>query len=295
MGLMPIETRTSENEKNGQGLNAPYSSVRGGANRYAWFIYLACCVAAGILPAHVAWGQPDPNGRQVRRTPQSRATAPAGLALSADLTRRLWESRISLPDPNEDSDTREDLKNLIAQVRSLKFESNEATPAFSSPDETEAPVVSHRGDRVAGPQPDNTTRPAPAAMPQANPGKTPEPMTLEKLNGLLQDPEHTRHPLEVAELLFLSGHPVEATGFYEKALAQTAHDDPATRTDRAWILFQLGNCLRQTDMARARDMYLKLITEFPNSPWTELAKAHGRLIAWYLAAKPQQLLAPQTE
>jgi uncharacterized protein with HEPN domain len=43
-------------------------------------------------------------------------------------------------------------------------------------------------------------------------------------------------------------------------------------------------------MARAKDMYMKLVSEYPASPWTELAKAHGRLITWYQTAKPQQFM-----
>ena len=108
----------------------------------------------------------------------------------------------------------------------------------------------------------------------------------------MKDPNEVHDPLEMAELLFLSGRQTEATVFYEKALALTQPNDPATESDRAWILFQLGNCLRQTDMARARDMYMRLVSEYPGSPWTELAKAHGRLITWYQNARPEQLMAP---
>ena len=76
----------------------------------------------------------------------------------------------------------------------------------------------------------------------------------------------------------------------EKALARTLPNDSSMENDRAWILFQLGNCLRQTDMTKARDMYMKLISQYPSSPWTELAKVHGRLISWYQSAKPEQLM-----
>jgi hypothetical protein len=114
------------------------------------------------------------------------------------------------------------------------------------------------------------------------------PSALKQLERLMLDPNQVSDPLEMAELLFLGGRTAEAAVFYEKALASLASSDPMHSEDRAWILFQLGNCLRETDMARARDTYMKLVSQYPSSPWTELAKAHGRLITWYQSAKPEQ-------
>ena len=65
--------------------------------------------------------------------------------------------------------------------------------------------------------------------------------------------------------------------------------DPSYDADRAWILFQLGNCLRETDSAKAQEAYMKLVSEYPDSPWTELAKAHGRLLTWYQKSRPGQV------
>jgi hypothetical protein len=116
---------------------------------------------------------------------------------------------------------------------------------------------------------------------------------LEQLTPLLQDPNRVSDPLEMAELLFLSGHLTEAAVFYEKALVRLARNDPRQSEDHAWALFQLGNCLRETDMGRAKDSYMKLISQHPNCPWTELAKAHGRLITWYQGTNPQQWMPAQ--
>ncbi len=61
--------------------------------------------------------------------------------------------------------------------------------------------------------------------------------------------------------------------------------------DRAWILFQIGNCLRKDDLPAAAKMYQQLLTEYPNSPWVDLAKAQSNLIAWYLKDEPVKLIA----
>ena len=227
-----------------------------------------------VSSATAAWGQSDPN-------------RPSGPVLSSELTRRLWETRISLPDPNADMEAKDDLQSLIHRVRSLKFGENKVTPSFSAPEESQ-PVAEPNRNVARQPR----TAPAPSApVSEATPmtGSL-QSETLEQLSALAQNPDQVSNPFEVAELLFLSGHLVEAIPFYESALAKTSRTDAATSSDRAWILFQLGNCLRKTDMARARDTYQKLVAEHPDSPWAELARAHGRLISWYLATKPDQLL-----
>jgi hypothetical protein len=68
--------------------------------------------------------------------------------------------------------------------------------------------------------------------------------------------------------------------------------------DRAWILFQLGNCLRDSDpsagsgqaLQAARNAYRRLIAEYPDSLWTDLAKARESLIDWYLKDDPLTLI-----
>jgi hypothetical protein len=246
--------------------------------------------AAATAPERSPGSAPLPHNDRVSQAPNQPRHTPGRFPSSAGLTQRLWESRVSAPDPNQDADAREELKDLIQKVRSLKFESNEVTPAFSSPIEPKPRAASTPAAPIAEAGPGMTAQRTPVTTPSAELSGSLRPATLEKLSGVLHDPANrVRDPLEMAELLFLSGHSIEAATFYERALALTASGDPAASEDRAWILFQLGNCLRETDMTRARDMYLKLVAEYPDSPWTELAAAHGRLITWYLTAKPQQL------
>ncbi len=127
---------------------------------------------------------------------------------------------------------------------------------------------------------------------------TPEtaPMLSEKARKALADlqrnPSRVRDPLETAELLFLSGRPGDAAPFYEEALRRTSPGTATANDDRAWILFQLGNCLRETDAAKAQNSYAKLLSEYPDSPWTEMARAGGRLLTWYQNVRPEQLVTP---
>jgi hypothetical protein len=208
---------------------------------------------------------------------------------------RLWQSRILPPDPNEDANTKAALHDLIQRLKTAGAERPVNEPAPRKPIVIEpsstAPKNSDAAVAVKAPveQPN-----LPVAKASAEPNAALSPAALDRLDHLMKDPNLVHDPLELAELLFLNNRPAEAAVLYEKALMLTVPNDPASSDDRAWILFQLGTCLRQTNMAKARDTYLKLISEFPNSPWTELAKANGRLINWYESAKPQQLIASPT-
>ena len=211
--------------------------------------------------------------------------------LSYGLTRRLWESRISAPDPNADSETRAALDRLIQQIRAVRFAPKDRTPTFSAPPASKPVAEPNEMQPAPTPMPARIAEPASTAVTKTD---ATFPSDVEKrLQELVQDPNHVSEPLELAELLFLSNHRVEAAVFYRRALDLADAKGTATPEDRAWILFQLANCLRETDMTRAADTYTTLVAEYPDSSWSELAKAHGRLINWYQRAKPHDLVRGQ--
>jgi tetratricopeptide (TPR) repeat protein len=226
------------------------------------------------------------------RTAEPSGTGDTSVEINDILARRLWQNRILAPDPNEDAETRNALRRLIQQVHSVTFDDHATEPTFSAPLEPTGKTDGTAAETTAAVPPGQKQGLMPAPLP-SGPSRTPLPAeTLTQLEDLLADPTQVSDPLEMAELLFLSGRATRAAVFYEKALAQIPANDLARGGDRAWILFQLGNCLRETNQTKAKDTYMKLIAQYPNSPWTELAKAHGRLISWYQSANPQRLLAP---
>jgi tetratricopeptide (TPR) repeat protein len=257
---------------------------------------LRCCVAA-LLWAMSASGA-EPNAAQtpaakpaMQSIDETDARAPdANAVMIDDLRSQLWKSRITPPDPNEDAWTKAALQDLIQRLRSIGAERPVNKPGPLRPIVIAKPAVVSEEPDVTAPALAELSG-LPAAPPAGEPDGTLSPAAVEKLNHLTKDPNQVHDPLEMAELLFLNNRPVEAAVFYERALALTAPNDAATSDDRAWILFQLGTSLRQTNTDKARDVYLRLISEFPNSPWTELAKANGRLINWYETTKPQQLIS----
>jgi hypothetical protein len=229
----------------------------------------------------------------------SSAAMPAQPLPAGQLTRELWSSRLAAPDPNEDAETRLALKRLIRQVRSVRFGSEAASAAPAAPVPTPPTPAPRQIEPAPVPpvQPPETTA---ADRPHSGPsdrtanapaGPSPSGSQQKALAILLQDAGRTRDPLEIAELLFLSGRPADAAPFYAQALEHLPPGEAATVADRTWTLFQLANCLRETSPGEAQATYARLLAEYPDSPWTELARAQSQLLGWYQKEQPQQLAA----
>jgi len=199
----------------------------------------------------------------------------------------LLRSKVSIAKSENDTKSRDQLKQIIEQIRSVEFEPQkqaaapvvipEKAPAVE-PKETvpHVPVQKEKEKQVAEPRLPN------------------EPITgetLQMLRNLAQNPEKLNNPLELGEILFVSGNVKEASLFYREALKRKDPNDVSVSLDRAWILFQIGNCLRNEDLPAAAKMYRQLLTEYPNAPWADLATARSNLIAWYLKDKPVKLIA----
>jgi len=206
---------------------------------------------------------------------------------SSQATRQLWRSRITVLGSEEDKKSRNELKRLIEQIRSVRFEPKK---------QTRKPIISVGS--VAAVEPNealSTTelsgqtkeKEVELGLDNRLPYEPVSDQTLQKLGSISQHPDQVPNPLGLAEVLFLSGHLKQAATVYEQALRQMSPDDVGSAHDRAWVLFQAGNCLRDDDLPKAANMYRQLITEYPNSPWTDLAKARTKLIDWYQKDNPR--------
>jgi hypothetical protein len=208
--------------------------------------------------------------------------------LSSSLGRQLWRAGISAYEGQTDNINKDELRRLIEKIRSIEFK-----PPKQAPE----PII--------------TIEPMPTTL---DPNETPydaeakdktdkmkieselsyEPVTdqtLQILSNIAQDPNQLGNPFELAEVLYFSGRVKEAAVLYQEALNRLDPVKTESGQNKAWILFQLGNCLRNYDLPAAKKMYVQLITEFPESQWVEPAKAREKLIDWYLKDKPMTLLA----
>ena len=198
----------------------------------------------------------------------------------------LRRAEISIAKGHNDTKSKNQLKRIIEQIRSVEFKPQEQAP--------EPVIVPEKAPAI---EPNETVPDVPVhketAKQEAKPKLPYEPITgetLQMLINLAQDPEKLDNPLELGEILFVSGNVKEASTFYSEALKRKDPNDVSVSRDRAWILFQIGNCLRNDDLPEAAKMYQQLLTEYPNSPWVGMATAQSNLIAWYLKDEPVKLM-----
>jgi len=100
-------------------------------------------------------------------------------------------------------------------------------------------------------------------------------------------PDKIADPLSLADILYQAGRLAEAAPFYQKA-----YDTAADAGAKAWALFQMGNCRRQTDPAAALTLYKRITTEFPKSPWKAVADTECKLIEWRQSIRPASPAGP---
>jgi tetratricopeptide (TPR) repeat protein len=217
--------------------------------------------------------------------PQNNPTVPR--EPNSPLKHQLVREEIGVVEDKEDRQHESKLRQMIEQVRAVQFgpeEKQAAGPAVVSakppviepnerPLEVQAKPENHRQDIESQPSGEKVTD-----------------QTLQKLKTLAEQPDKVGDPLALGEILFSGGSLEEAVKFYREALKRIDPNDPNTPNDRPWILFQIGNCLRDDDRPAAAKIYGQLLTEYPQSPWTELGKAEGKLIEWYLRDEPHKLL-----
>ncbi len=140
-------------------------------------------------------------------------------------------------------------------------------------------------------------RPASASVPseqQSQPSTMPAQATRtslgpdpEMLGKLRQIPtEGLTKAGEVADALYLAGQEQVAEAFYQRAL--TGADEAG---ERAWLMFQLANCKKQTDPALAKQLYGQLAAEYTDSSWRPIALMGIRMIEWEQINQPKELIA----
>ncbi|MHC4640030.1 MAG: tetratricopeptide repeat protein [Planctomycetota bacterium] len=221
-----------------------------------------------------------------QKLPQINSAVPA--YISTQYGRQLWRARISAYQEQENNKNKSTLKRLIEQIRSIEFKPKKRIPepvitikpAETTVEPNENPSVVKAIDEIEK----MTTEPKSPYEPVTS-------QTLQMLAGIAQDSNQLENPFELGEVLYTSGNLREAAVFYQEALNRIDAEKTVSYQSRPWILFQLGNCLRDHDLSATKKIYVQLITEYPESPWVDLAKARVKVIDWYLKDKPETLIA----
>jgi tetratricopeptide (TPR) repeat protein len=207
---------------------------------------------------------------------------------TSEPAKQLLQASISILSNDDNSKIKDELQSLIEQINSIKLQPDNIKSQPDTPKQTEAaiespiePIIKQKEqaekDRTAGNEEGLSYIPI---------GE----QTIHTIDKLAEQSQEVDNPFELAELLFLSNHLKKAAVFYEQALSQTSTDSSISVQRKAWILFQIGNCLRYDDPNRAKQIYSQLINEFPESSWSELAKSHVDLIDWFQTDKPEEII-----
>ena len=214
--------------------------------------------------------------------------------LNPKITSALWKSRISVPkETPQQIREKEQLARLIRRINAIKI----AEPAKQSVHKNTNSTVKTGAlsdNKTVLVQKSNTSTPV-ADDPNTekitvSAVNTSEPNILTLLKSLADKSDKVDKPFKLAELLRKSGYEKEAVPYYKTALAQQKNDTSKSARRSAWILLQMGLCLRNTHPAQAKDMFARLLKEHPDSTWAESAKTWLRLTDWYAAEKPMELI-----
>lgn len=200
------------------------------------------------------------------------------------VSKQLWKGRITAIPEDAKQGSTDDLVQLIEQIR-----------AAQPRPRTKGRLAGGDGRSVATADPNASLVKQPAASvpgPGSEVNQPKDPNSAAQIQGLaaLADPNAVTSPFQMAEVLVMGGQTKQAVPFYKKALALLDPQDKRLAAQRQWILLQLGRCLREDQPAEARLMLSQLISEYPESPWLDLARAWQGLADWYLTDQPFRVI-----
>jgi tetratricopeptide (TPR) repeat protein len=211
---------------------------------------------------------------------------------TTDAAVQLWQERISISKEPKFNKNKRELQRIIDQISSISIDSSDQeTESATTVDPFGADEPNDFSTDTDDMQEQKERQPAKVKykMPKGHITKK----TLEIFTKLSQHPEKLRNPLELAEILFKRNYLEQAAMCYRQALDRMNANQNQQPVDKAWVLFQLGNCLKNTEKSTALQMYGQLIEEYPDSPWTDMAKVKRQLIEWYMQNKPHSLIGKQ--
>ncbi len=249
-----------------------------------WVLVIGCWLLVNHLPFTI-YHLPNSAAAVGQKSPQSSLTILPDP--NSDLRRQLWRAELSIAKSEKGESTKDELKRMIEQIRSIELKPDkQPSELVTVPEVVQTAEPNETLSDAAVPKEQKTEE-----IGTKQPYEPISDQTLQILKDLSQHLDNLRNSFELGETLVLSGNLKEAAIFYQEALKRKSPDDVGSARDRAWILFQMGNCLRNDDPVTAMEMYGQLITEYPNSPWRELAEARSKLLDWYQKDQPHKLIA----
>jgi tetratricopeptide (TPR) repeat protein len=209
-------------------------------------------------------------------------------AVSADFLNVAQASLLTKMD--SPSDLQSELKRVINQLNSVQFKSKQQAEQDAA---VSSDIAAAKNAEQQTKEPNESPKaaaPETSAVQSGQTGPNITAQTAKIIEQSIQQPQNVKNPLELAELLYNCGRLKDAAAFYQQALNDANDANNIMYKDRAWILFQIGNCLQKIEPETAAKMYRRLMAEHSDSIWAQPAVAKLNLIEWYTQQKPQTLL-----
>jgi len=204
---------------------------------------------------------------------QPAATQPAASNVQSTAlpsARRIWRESLTPPK----TEVSVSLQKAIDELRRMRI------PPHRRPITTR-PAAAPRQPAAAATQP--ATQPAAATTRPAGSGRALPKKVVERLKNL--SPDSLREPVALADELFATGYLAGAHALYERALSRNPDDET-----KAWALYQMAGCLRQSDPPAAELLYLRVKDEHGGTVWAMAADVEYKILAWRRTNKLDELL-----
>ena len=92
-------------------------------------------------------------------------------------------------------------------------------------------------------------------------------------------------PELLAESLYKGNCLNAAYALYKKCFEKTKVDN-----DKSWFLYQMANCMRKSDRAKAIKLYGQVMQEYGETVWAVPAKSHKDILQWLDSKRPEGFL-----
>lgn len=246
-------------------------------------VLLGICQAVHVPALQADVSGPDPEEimslleeQGLSKTADSNSLASEVNASAADFQRLRQELMVGQMQPLSEQTQGSELETLIEQLRLLNIPPALVQEQDDVPDEPAATEAAET---------DSLESSSPAVDAQA---AHEENDILAQLEKVLQP----ACPLQLADTLFCQGYHEKALEYYQEVYEELEENDVI---GRQWVLFQMANCLRSTETARAVELYDELIKLYPNSAWSAVAASRKISIEWNQTSQIAEILNTNDE
>lgn len=196
----------------------------------------------------------------------------------------LLKTNVSSLSSDTKNQSKQLLNELIKQVNSIELKPRPQQTQNQPEEKTEPKMLPAEPNKEIQP-----LKPEEKIIPQAQIHTDDlDPQLIKKLEQIVLQGGSVNQPQLLADMLYKTGRYELAAYFYGLAANDKTQD--LSDNDKAWLLLQRAVCLSETDPVQALQIYKSMVSQFPNSPWAELARSNAGTLNWLQTQKPLNLI-----